>query len=674
MLCLTSDAARRPVSDVRGVGPVRRERLLHLGISTHGDLLLHLPHRYEDWRPLDDPGAAHESGRCALLGKIRSINVSRWGKPRTQLKLDCSGWEAEAVVYGRRWLSQRLSAGSSVLVYGTWERTGRVLKCNGAELDSEARGELVPIYPATENLSSRMIRGMILDVLDDVLACEEPVMPDDLRTRYGLLSLPEALHAVHCPHDERHARRGRASLAFLEFLLFRLTADMAALHRRGRSGKAHAGPRSISDRLLQGLPFDLTDAQASAVESIKEDMSHPHPMYRLLQGDVASGKTVVAVWASVRAVECGGRAMWLVPTRLLAEQHAATLRSHVQDLDISISVITGETREPIDDADIIVGTHSLMYRDLPEATLLVVDEQQRFGVGERARLEMVNPGADILLLSATPIPRTLARTFFGGLDVTTLHEHPPGREPVITRLVAPERREALHRFIAGRIDRGEGVYVICPSVGSMTGADKSLSDGAVNRARDLREQLPGARIGLVHGGVAAEERARTLKAFERGDVDVVVGTTVLEVGVDIHRATVMVVENADRFGVAELHQLRGRVGRGERRGICLLIPSDAKDDRTEKLRLLTETQDGFAISRWDLRSRGMGDFFSSLQHGAPPFLFDQALRSRRLRAAVESECARILSEDAGLRSPEHLAIRSMISQLYGDSFLASLVL
>ncbi len=675
MLCLTGEAAGRSVASIRGVGPVREERLAHLGISTCAELLLHLPHRYEDWRPLEDPREAHRHERCALPARIQGIKTSRWGKPRTELQLDCAGQAAEALVYGRRWLHQRLSRGSRVLVYGSWERTGDVLTCSGAELDFGIEGEMVSIYPATEGLSSRMIRGMVLETIDEVSASQQPVMPPALRSKHNLCSLPQALHAVHCPRDENDARRGRISLAFLEYLLFGLAAGLAEQHRRGRRGTPHVGSQILSDRLLKNLPFDLTGAQASALKSISEDMAEPSPMYRLLQGDVASGKTVVAVWASVRAVECGGRAVWLVPTRLLAEQHAAKLRFHCDGLEIAVSLVTGETGGGIAETDdIIVGTHSLLRRDLPDATLLVVDEQQRFGVEERAKLEMANPRADVLLLSATPIPRTLARTFFGGLDVTTLHEHPPGRTPVATRIVAPEKRETLIRFISSRVHRGEGVYVVCPSVSDMVGAEGNTIPGAVSRARQLREQLPGVRIGLIHGGVGGEERARILKAFEGGDVDAVVGTTVLQVGVDIQRATVMVVENADHFGITELHQLRGRVGRGRRQGVCLLIPSTARDGEIEKLQLLTETNDGFCVSRWDLRSRGMGDFFSTLQHGSPSFVLGEVLRSARLRAAVENASSAILASDPRLQGPEHTGLYRMVSHLYGDSFLASLVL
>ena len=372
--------------------------------------------------------------------------------------------------------------------------------------------------------------------------------------------------------------------------------------------------------------------------------------------------------ASVRAVECDGQAVWLVPTRLLAEQHYQTLRRHLSRLGISVSLVTAESGGD-ESADVVVGTHSVINRRFPRLSLLVIDEQQRFGVRQRSALQLGDRGCDVLLLTATPIPRTLAGALFGGVDVTTLDEKPPGRRAVLTRIIDPDRREILYRFLAHRFRRGDGAYIICPSIEDMESSE-GVVRGARSRAAEVQKALPDARVALIHGRRPQAERREVLDAFAAGDLDVLVGTTVLEVGLDVARAAVVVIENADHFGLAELHQLRGRVGRGERRGLCLLVSSTGRD----KLRILARTDDGFVISRLDMKLRGMGDLFSSHQHGMPPLLLGDYLQSPRFARAVVRTARQILDADPQLADPEHRGLREMLRRLYGESFRLARVL
>ncbi len=668
MLCLLSEESKQPVSILPGVGEVRERQLAGLGIHSLADLLLHLPHRYEDWRPVR-PRLRLPGGRFALRGALRSLKEIRRRPFRTILELDGTDRPIRAVIFGRRWLKQRLSSGQQVTVYGQWSR-GRdgVLHCSGGQVRLSDELPIVPIYPAGNELGSSRIQGLASLALDLVLPAEPPVIPGELRSRYGLFALPRSLESVHRPRDLRDARRARMSLAFVELLLFYLAVGLSRRLRRSLPGKAHDARPTKSARLLRQLPFSLTGAQRAAIAEIGEDLARPRPAHRLIQGDVGSGKTVVAVWASVRAVECGGQAVWLVPTRLLAEQHHRTLRRHLDPLGISASLITAET-EGDESADVVVGTHSLMDRQFPRLSLLVIDEQQRFGVRQRAALQRAGRGCDVLLLTATPIPRTLAGALFGGVDVTTLDEKPPGRGRVLTRIIGPDRREVLYRFLARRFRQGDGAYIICPCIED-TESSEGVIRGVLSRAGELRRSIPRARVALVHGQIPGSERREILNAFAAGDIDVIVGTTVLEVGLDVERAAVVVIENADHFGLAELHQLRGRVGRGSRRGLCFLVTSGSAG----KLRILARTDDGFAISRLDMRLRGMGDLFSSHQHGVPPLLLGDHLHSPRFARAVTRSARRILDADPPLTDPAHRGIRGMLRSLYCESFLLARVL
>ncbi len=418
MLCLLSEASKQPVSILPGVGPVRERQLADLDLHTLEDLVFHLPHRYEDWRPacLDD---GLPEGRFALRGAVSSIREHGRRPPQTVLEIDCPPRRARVVFFGRRWLQRRLSPGQQVTVYGEWRVDPKgVLHSSGAQIDWSDAPSIVPVYPASADLKTPRIRGFVAGALDRVMPGLGPVIPGGFRSRYGLLPLPDALESVHRPREMADGERGKMSLAFLESLLFHLAVGLSRRLRRGLPGRAHNCKPGPSARLLESLPFTLTGAQRSAIAEVGEDMALGRPAHRLIQGDVGSGKTVVAVWASVRAVECGGQAVWLVPTRLLAEQHYQTLRRHLSRLGMSVSLVTAESGGD-ESADVVVGTHSVINRRFPRFSLSSsvsgCVNGRPCSWASAVRRASAHGDAD---------PSTLAGALFGGVDLTTLDEKP----------------------------------------------------------------------------------------------------------------------------------------------------------------------------------------------------------------------------------------------------------
>ncbi len=670
MLGIPGESAQEPVTGLRGVGPARSRQLLRLGIETISDLLLHLPLRYEDWRPPQDPERLALPETFALCGTVTRLTHRGRGRvPRTAIELDCGGISARTVLFGRRWLPGKIKRGSVVSIYGEWEMKGDVLECAGEQISLSARADVRPIYPTTEGLSSGMLEKLVRRALDRLGDSIPRVPPPSALGRHELFHLPRALRTVHRPITPREAERARLSLAFLDFLLFHIALRTAGRVRRRESGTAHGADPHLSSSFLDGLPFDLTGAQQRAIREIDEDMASARRMHRLLQGDVSSGKTVVATWASLRAVENHGRALWLVPTRLLAEQHVATLSEQVETLGVKVAPLVGGQQESVPDARVIVGTHALLSWQIDDVSLLVIDEQQRFGVRQRAMLQRSHPRSDVLLMSATPIPRTLAGVLMGGVSVSTIDQLPGGRGEVTTQIVDGSERAQLLNHLRRCVREEGGVYVVCPSIDD----DGDDVASVISVTRRLCEALPGISVASVHGRMCPHERAERLTGFRDGNIDVLVGTTVLEVGLDISRARMMVVENAERFGLAELHQLRGRIGRGEAQGICYLIPGQcAEGDALDRLRMLEQTHDGAKIARADMNIRGMGDFFSSFQHGMPQLMFPEYLTSSRFQRAVTGAARRLLSDDPQLAN--HEQVREMLIHLYSDSLPVATVL
>jgi ATP-dependent DNA helicase RecG len=544
----------------------------------------------------------------------------------------------------------------------------------GPEADAMDAGRVLSVYPATEGLSFKVIRSLIETHLDALLPLVTEYLPAQTLRRAGVPPLPEALRMVHRPASIADAMRGMARLAFEELLfvhvLHRRARDLAREHREGIR---FVNKRDLTTRLKGALPYELTAAQVRVTREIVRDMCSERRMHRLLQGDVGSGKTIVALFAMLLAVENGYQAALMAPTELLAEQHARTFERLLAPLAVPVVLVTGsasagerrDAAERLASAEplVVVGTHALVQSDarFGRLGLAVIDEQHRFGVEQRAALGEKGTRPDVLLLSATPIPRSLALTLYGDLDVSMLDERPPGRQPVTTALRPGSSRERVLTFIDRELEKGRQAYVVYPVIEE---SEKTDLKGATAMFASLSAgAFAHRRLALIHGRLPAEERDEVMRRFRDGEIDVLVATTIIEVGIDVANATVMLVEHPERFGLSQLHQLRGRVGRGAEESYCILL-GDVSPEAAVRLQLFVGTDDGFEIARADLRLRGMGDLFGAQQSGEKTFRYADPIRDEALNLLAMESAEELLRDDPALEHRDHAAVRTALAERY----------
>ena len=680
-LALTSS-----VKYLKGVGPRRAEALARLGIRSAGDLLYHAPHRYLDATALTPLARAQVGQDATCVGRVVSTGVlpTRRGLRVFRAVLRDASGVLECAWPGQPFLERQIKAGQLLLV------TGPVRYYHGRQLvprefivlsdagEDPDRGMVLPVYPATEGLTHRQIRGLVQQHLDGLLALVTDPHPPAWRATLAppLPDLRTALAAVHRPASVGEAEQGRRRLAFDQLFDQQLVQARARLlAKRARAGIRFAIKKELTTRLKAHLPFELTADQRRAIREITEDMTAPLRMHRLLMGDVGTGKTVVALFAMLLAVENGYQAAMMAPTELLAEQHHATLGQLLGPLGLAPELLLGRLtasakaaarrRLASGAARFVVGTHALIQEEVSFARLglAVIDEQQRFGVEQRASLVEKGDAPDVLLLTATPIPRSLALTLYGDLDVTQLRERPPGRGTVKTALRTEAARAKIYEFIRGEAAAGRQTYVVYPVIEESERADLKA---ATTMAGRLEKAFPELVVGLVHGRMPAEERDRVMRAFRDGEVHLLVATTVIEVGIDVPNATVMVIEHAERFGLAQLHQLRGRVGRGAAASHCILM-SDAPEAGL-RLTAFTETSDGFAIAELDLKERGMGELAGARQSGGIALRYANLATDLPLLEVARRAAGEIIARDPALAQPEHAVYRERIVQRYERGF------
>ena len=677
-----------PVTTLPGIGSVNAKRLARLGIHTIGDLLQHFPRRYVNYATLKPIGKLRVGDQVTIIGNVWDFGerITRGGRKLVHAIVSDASGSIQATWFNP-YVIRQLTKGKTYAFSGTVDAyLGRLVMVNPewepVEKDLVNTARLVPVYPLTQGMSQRWLRRLMKKVVDAWAPRLEDYLPEPLRQELGLMALSEAYRQIHFPDDEETLRAARRRLVFDELLFLQL----GVLHQRQvwRSHSAHSliTHKAWLDQFLGRLPFTLTQAQERALHEILEDMEKTTPMSRLLQGDVGSGKTVVAAAAMWIAACNGAQAALMVPTEILAEQHYRSLTRLLEGMTLPhgvplrIALLTGSVRgrereEILRDiatarVHIVVGTHALIQEgvEFHNLGLAVVDEQHRFGVEQRAALRSKGHYPHLLVMSATPIPRTLALTVYGDLDLSVIDEMPPGRQPILTRWLKPTERERAYAFIRRQVEAGRQAFIIYPRVES-DDDEAAEEKAAVNAFEFLQKEVfPHLRLGLLHGRLKGDEKDRVMRAFAAGEIDILVATSVVEVGIDVPNATVMLIESAERFGLAQLHQFRGRVGRGEHKSYCILISEGNTPEAVERLRAMETTQDGFKLAEKDLELRGPGDFFGTRQSGLPPLRLAKLTDTKTLDLA-RRVARRIYEQDPDLSRPEHKALAERVRVFWG---------
>ena len=673
-ITLTPDT---PVRYLKGVGPKTAQRFEKLGIVTLSDLLCHYPRRYVDFSKPYSIAEAPADTECVVRAEVFAKPGGRilpGGRRMERITAGDAVSGLEITWFNNPYATRKLEIGQEYYFQGIV--TGGMLRRQMVNPQVRTPQQVTaspfePVYPQTEGLSSSAIAKCVAQLLPHAELLPDPLPPEMLR-KYRLLSKAEAVRAIHRPGSEEEAHAARRRLIYEELLVLQL--GIGRMKNRGAAATGAPMQQADPEPFWQSLPFSPTGAQRRAVDQILADMAGDTSMNRLLQGDVGSGKTLVAaaaIWACIRA---GYQAALLAPTEILASQHAENLNRLLSPFGMRVALLTGGMKAAArrttlaairqDEADLIVGTHAILSQGVEFARLglAVIDEQHRFGVRQRGMLAEKATNPHLLVMSATPIPRTLGLLLYGDLDISILDELPPGRTPVKTRCITGKKRRDLYHFLDQEIGRGRQVYLVCPAI-------EDTPDGGLTAVRSYYEDtaktlLPDRRVGLMHGKLKPKEKAAVMEDFKEGRLDALVSTTVIEVGVDVPNASVMVIENAERYGLSALHQLRGRVGRGAAESWCFLVSDNSSEPVQKRLRFLCSTTDGFAVAQYDLETRGPGDFFGSRQHGLPTLQIADLMNDTRTLHAAQSEATALLAADPLLEKPDHALLAKQVQQMF----------
>ena len=676
------------VQFLKTVGPTRSRALERLGISTVGDLLTHLPRAWFD-RTSTTPIRELKSGRAAtVLGEIMTAGERRTRRGRT-LQTVAVGDQGGIIFcqwFNQSYLLQKFRTGVKVMLSGTPQmHAGRLQMIHPdfemvePEKDMLHTGRLVPVYPLTRGVGQHWLRRLIHSTLEEMLGFLPENLPRDLIRSRGLRGRADALRGLHFPADTAERDDSLRRLVYEEILLIQMTMALRRGDQGAQPGITLAKPGDLTTRLVSGLPYELTGAQRRVLADILRDMRSGRVMHRLMQGDVGSGKTIVALIACLFAIEQGWRAMFMAPTEVLARQHGDVVANLVAGLGLQTATLTGSTaaaeRRAILAAaasggiDLLIGTHALIQDDveMPRLGLTVVDEQHRFGVRQRGKAAVTGEKGTpphVLVMSATPIPRSLALTLYGDLDLSLLDELPAGRRPIATDIVPDEKIDTLHAKIRERLRSGRQAYIVYPVIEETEGQD--LKAAAAESEKLGAGEFKDFRTALLHGKLRPAEKQRIMKAFSDGDIDLLIATTVVEVGVDVPNSTTMVIHHPERFGLAQLHQLRGRVGRGEEQSYCHLVADRWLPPETfERIRFFAATNDGFELAEEDMRRRGPGDILGVRQHGTPMFRLANPLRDAELVRQCDEDARALLAADPRLESSANAPLRSALDGSFG---------
>lgn len=684
-----NDILNTPVRYFKGVGPIRGELLAHLGIKTAEDILYYLPARYEDrsnFTAIKDlkPGQAQ-----VVRGEILTIGsrIAKSGANVFQVTVTDRTGFVHAVWFNQPYLKDYFKKGQTVVLYGKVEIYDRLqiiqpeyeILQGSDEADSINIGRIVPVYPTTSGLAQKYLRGLAFLAAEKYARYLEERLPTYIMAREHLVDAKFAVRNIHFPTSFENLEKAYRRIVFEEFFMLQLAL---ALKKKGlKAGPAaysHKTEGSLMESFKGALPFELTDDQKKVVGEIERDMASAKPMNRLLEGDVGSGKTVVAAHALALTVQNGFQGVMMSPTEVLARQHFIVLSELLMPLGISVVLLVGgidpKTKKAIyadikdGKIDIVVGTHAVIQEgvEFKKMGLAVVDEQHKFGVTQRAALKAKGYNPHILVMTATPIPRTLALTVYGDLDVSVIKELPKGRKPIATYWVEEAKRYEMYNFVREELEKGRQAYVVCPMIEKAPGARGQIL-GVMGAFEKLKKEIfPNFEVGFLHGKMSSKEKEKVMKEFKKGKVKVLVSTIVIEVGIDVANATVMLVENAERFGLAQLHQLRGRVGRGSHESYCILLADPKTDEAAQRLAAIEGTLDGFEIAEVDLEMRGPGEFFGTRQHGLPEIRFGNILKDFGIMELARIEAFDLISRDPDLKEEHHRLLRAgLLSRFKG---------
>ncbi|MCX8742792.1 ATP-dependent DNA helicase RecG [Lactobacillus sp. B3795] len=661
------------VSVLKGVGPKKVEALDELGIDTIYDLLTYYPFRYDDFQ-VKDLSQIEDQEKVTIKGKIAADPVvAHFGRKRNLLniRLLVNNDVVKVTFFNQPWLKKQLPVGKEVLIYGRFDKAKASL--SGIKILSAVDGnEMNPIYPANKHIRQKTISDLVKLAFDEYKDVIDDVVPEDIIEKYKLESQKQVIQDMHFPNDTKDAYLARRTAKFNEFFLFQMRLQALKSEEQKDAGLAIKFNQDDMDTFINQLPFSLTNAQQRVVNEIQNDLSSTRQMNRLLQGDVGSGKTIVAALAILACIDGGYQAALMAPTEILAEQHANKLATLFKDTKVNVALLTGDTKQAArkellpriksGEINLVIGTHALIqdsveYKNLG---LAIIDEQHRFGVNQRAKLRQKNDGTNVLAMTATPIPRTLAITSYGEMDVSIIDELPNGRQPVKTAWIKEGQFNNSVGFIKERLNAGEQIYVVTPLVEESEAVDMKNAINIYDNFKNMFE--PEFKVGLLHGRMKDEDKNLVMTEFKNNEFQILVSTTVIEVGVDVSNATMMIVFNADHFGLAQLHQLRGRVGRGSSQSYCLLVSDPKTETGVKRMNVMVESNDGFVISQKDLELRGPGDIMGKAQSGLPDFKVGDPVADLTMLSVAQQEAIQIVSTNDWQNNPMYSKLYSYVHQ------------
>lgn len=674
---------KKEVQYVKGVGPARAKSLNKLGIYTLEDLITYYPRDYEDRSKIQTIASVQDGEKCTIEGiAVTGVNMRMLGRCRSIEKLVIKDETDTCTItwFNQPYIKNQIHRGDTYRFYGKMTVKSGIRELNSPVFDaiknSNNTGKIIPVYPLIYEIKSSTIRKVIQNGLELAGTLEE-TMPEYIVNKYNLISHDEATKQIHFPKDFEHFRKARRRLVFDELLSMQLgLLKLKGENNREVKGIKYNKSAQMSD-VINKLPFKLTKAQLKVLEEINEDMEKEKPMNRLLQGDVGSGKTIVAMISAYKAVKSGYQVAILAPTMILAKQHLANFNKILGSYGITCEGLVGgmtakQKREALEkiergETDIIIGTHAILEENVnfKNLGLVVTDEQHRFGVKQRSTIVAKGDNPDVLVMTATPIPRTLALILYGDLDISIIDELPPNRKEIQTIAVSRKMENRVNDFVKKEIADGRQCYVVCPLVEESEEEDMAnLIPATVLAEKYKNEIFKDYRVECLHGKMKAKEKDEIMTRFKNGEIDILVSTTVIEVGVDVPNASIMIIENAERFGLAQLHQLRGRVGRGEYKSYCILKCSGGSEVTKERMDIMTKTDDGFVIAEKDLELRGSGDFFGTKQHGIPEFKIANLFQDMEALKEVQALAMQIIKDDPKLEKEENAKLNTLVEKCF----------